>query len=149
MQVTYDVAWSPNCTDGRCYEVEKFADIVDFLIVMSYDEQSQIYGPCVASANSPLPKTELGIKQYLDLGISPSKLVLGQPWYGYDYPCIDVRPGDVCYIKKVPFRGVPCSDAAGGFHYHTLFPILACVKELHVCGHCGLMCIVSWGINAH
>ncbi len=80
---------------------------------MSYDEQSQIYGPCVAAANSPLSKTELGIQQYLDLGISPSKLVLGQPWYGYDYPCIEFSSEDVCSIKKVPFRGVPCSDAAG------------------------------------
>ena len=80
---------------------------------MSYDEQSQIYGQCIAMANSPLAKTELGIKQYLDLGIGANKLVLGQPWYGYDYPCTEFMPGDVCNIKSVPYHGAPCSDAAG------------------------------------
>ena len=31
----------------------------------------------------------LGIKQYLHLGIKASKLVLGVPWYGYSYSCIN------------------------------------------------------------
>ena len=111
--MTYDVAWSPKCIDGRCYEADKIAQVTDFLVVMAYDEQSQIFGPCVASANSPLPKTEMGIKQYLDMNIDPKKLVLGLPWYGYDYPCTSLTSDDVCSIPKVPFRGVSCSDAAG------------------------------------
>lgn len=52
------------------------------------------------------------VGEYLSLGIKPEKLVLGLPWYGYDYPCIDLQD-NVCYIKHVPFRGVNCSDAAG------------------------------------
>lgn len=111
--MTYDVAWSPNCIDGRCYQVDKFANITDFLVVMAYDEQSQIYGPCQAYANSPLDKTELGIKQYLTLGINPDKLVLGQPWYGYDYTCLKLTDDTVCAIEEVPYIGVNCSDAAG------------------------------------
>ena len=78
----------------------------------------------------------LGIKEYLHLGIKPSKLVLGVPWYGYSYSCINysvswlyhdylqlsysnnsitlfLQMNDVCSIKQVPFRGVSCSDAAG------------------------------------
>lgn len=50
--------------------------------------------------------------EYLSLGIKPDKLVLGLPWYGYDYPCVELQD-NVCYIKHVPFRGVNCSDAAG------------------------------------
>ncbi|CAG2182507.1 unnamed protein product, partial [Oppiella nova] len=46
-------------------------------------------------------------------GIDPNKLVLGLPWYGYDYTCIKTGPERTCYIKEVPFRGVKCSDAAG------------------------------------
>ena len=46
------------------------------------------------------------------LGIEPEKLVLGLPWYGYDYPCLELNE-NVCSIKHVPFRGVNCSDAAG------------------------------------
>jgi di-N-acetylchitobiase len=113
-QVTFDVAWSPNCIDGRCYDAAGLAYSVDFLIVMSYDERSQIYGnQCIASANSPLGKTIRGIEQYLELGIPRNKIVLGQPWYGYDYPCLNVSEDLICSINKIPFRGAPCSDAAG------------------------------------
>jgi di-N-acetylchitobiase len=35
---------------------------------------------------------------------------------GYDYPCLAGTAPDArfCPIKEVPFRGVNCSDAAGG-----------------------------------
>ena len=111
--VSADVAWSPNCIDGRCYDHLTMSNYMDFLVVMSYDERSQIYGPCVASANSALPQTASGIRDFLQLGIDPWKLVLGQPWYGYNYPCISLDSDDTCNINKVPFRGANCSDAAG------------------------------------
>ena len=38
--------------------------------------------------------------------------MLGLPWYGYNYPCIKFDK-NICEMKKVPFRGVNCSDAAG------------------------------------
>ena len=112
-QVTFDVAWSPDCIDGRCYDAVGLAAAVDFLIVMSYDERSQIFGDCIASANSPLSTTAEGIQKYIALGIPADQLVLGLPWYGYDYPCLSVSPDDICTIPEVPFRGVNCSDAAG------------------------------------
>ena len=46
---------------------------------MDYDTRSQISTQCIASANSPLPGTVQGVQRYLDLGIAPSKLVLGVP----------------------------------------------------------------------
>lgn len=112
-QVTFDVAWSPNCIDGRCYQAKEIAAATDFIVIMAYDERSQIYGPCIASANSALPTTAQGIQEYLDLGIPPDKLVLGLPWYGYDYPCLTLSDDNVCMIPRVPFRGANCSDAAG------------------------------------
>ena len=39
--------------------------------------------------------------------------MLGQPWYGYDYPCTKLDEDGTCYIPEVPFRNVKCSDAAG------------------------------------
>ena len=30
----------------------------------------------------------LGVKKFMALGIPSSKIVLGIPWYGYDYPCV-------------------------------------------------------------
>ena len=48
------------------------------------------------------------------MGIKREKLVLGLPWYAYDYTCLqNTIESDTCHIKKVPFRGANCSDAAG------------------------------------
>ena len=113
-QVTFDVAWSPRCIDDRCYQFDQLAKFTDFLVIMAYDERSQIFGPCIASANSALVTTTMGVQQYLDLGIDADRLVLGLPWYGYNYPCVNVSDDRrICDIPIVPFRGVNCSDAAG------------------------------------
>ncbi|CAI5685290.1 di-N-acetylchitobiase [Oreochromis niloticus] len=112
-QVSFDVAWSPKCIDKRCYDYVTIAESCDLLFVMSYDEQSQITGDCIAMANAPLRQTLDAYDQYLNLKISPKKIVMGVPWYGYDYPCLNFSQEGVCSIEKVPFRGVPCSDAAG------------------------------------
>lgn len=47
----------------------------------SLTRAAQIWGRCVASANSPLALVRRGVQQYLDLGVPASKLVLGLPWY--------------------------------------------------------------------
>ncbi|KAI3368255.1 hypothetical protein L3Q82_007975 [Scortum barcoo] len=112
-QVSFDVAWSPKCIDKRCYDYVAIAESCDLLFVMSYDEQSQIMGDCIAMANAPLSQTLNAYDQYLNLKIDPNKLVMGLPWYGYDYPCLNLSQEGICSIAKVPFRGAPCSDAAG------------------------------------
>lgn len=56
-QVSFDVAWSPKCVDKRCYDYVTIAEFSDLVFVMSYDEQSQIMGDCVAMANAPLSQT--------------------------------------------------------------------------------------------
>lgn len=112
-QVSFDVAWSPNDIDHRCYDYVAIAESCDLLFVMSYDEQSQIMGDCIAMANAPLSQTLEGYDQFLSLKIDPKKLVMGVPWYGYDYQCLNFTQEGVCFLTKVPFRGAPCSDAAG------------------------------------
>ncbi|CAN9500371.1 unnamed protein product [Ophioblennius macclurei] len=112
-QVSFDVAWSPKSIDMRCYDYVTIAESCDLLFVMSYDEQSQIYGDCIAMANAPLTQTLQAYDQYLDMKIDPKKIVMGVPWYGYDYPCLNLSQDGVCSIAEVPFRGAPCSDAAG------------------------------------
>jgi len=112
-QVSFDVAWSPNCIDGRCYDYGGLAEASDFLFAMDYDLRSQILGSCIASANAPLSLVEEGMINFTALGIPSEKLILGVPWYGYDYTCINPKNQTICPIKHVPFRGVDCSDAAG------------------------------------
>lgn len=121
-QVSVDVAWSPNCIDGRCYDYQGIADAADLLFVMAYDMRSQVLppAPCTASANSPLPLVRQGMANWTGgtpgVNVDPSKLILGVPWYGYVYTCVGSPPPGVdanCPIASVPFRNVSCSDAAG------------------------------------
>lgn len=113
-QVSFDVAWNAGGVDGRFYDYKEIGNYSDLLFIMAYDEQSQIFDqPCSARPNSGVYKTSAGIKSYLDLGIPPEKLILGVPWYGYDYPCLELLEDGTCLIKEVPFRGANCSDAAG------------------------------------
>ncbi|XP_015211398.2 di-N-acetylchitobiase isoform X1 [Lepisosteus oculatus] len=112
-QVSFDVAWSPKCIDKRCYDYVAIAEVSDLVFVMSYDEQSQIWGDCIAKANAPLNQTLTAYDDYITLKIDPKKLVMGVPWYGYDYTCVELSQEGICTIRQVPFRGAPCSDAAG------------------------------------
>lgn len=111
--VTIDVSWSPSGIDGRWYDYVTISKFVDSMFVMDYDEQSQIFRPnCTAWANSPFFDTISGMARYLELGIPSSKLILGVPWYAYDYTCLSLQ-GDSCFIEKVHFKNVSCSDAVG------------------------------------
>ncbi|KAL4159751.1 hypothetical protein PRNP1_000324 [Phytophthora ramorum] len=119
-QITFDVPWAPRGVDGRYYPWRELADATDFLFVMSYDMRSQVYDTCVAGANAPLALVRQGLEEFLlGVGVAPDKLVLGVPWYGYQYPCLEgEQPIDGaaswCQIRPVAFFGAPCSDAAGG-----------------------------------
>jgi di-N-acetylchitobiase len=115
LQVTTCVPWSPHNIDGRAYPFRKLAKASDALYVMDYDTRSQVFDTCIAGANAPLPGMISGMTEWFNLGIPPSKLILGVPWYGYKYRCLDGTPPDAIYcpIEAVPFRGVNCSDAAG------------------------------------
>jgi di-N-acetylchitobiase len=103
--------------DGRYYPWLELAAASDFLFVMSYDMRSQVYDACVAGANSPWALVQQGLQEFLlGVGVAPDKLVLGLPWYGYRYPCLEAAIDDApwCQMRPVPFVGAPCSDAAGG-----------------------------------
>ena len=115
-QVTVCVAWSPDGIDGRNYDMKALAAASDLLYIMDYDTRSQVWDACVAGANAPYFGMVHGIQRYLDVGIKPAQLVLGVPWYGYSYPCLPGTKPDspTCPTKEVPFRGINCSDAAGG-----------------------------------
>jgi len=81
-QISTCVAWSPDSIDGRNYPMKALADASDLLYVMDYDTRSQVFDACLASANAPYFGMIKGLQRYFDIGISPSQLVLGVPWYG-------------------------------------------------------------------
>ncbi|XP_014595559.1 di-N-acetylchitobiase [Equus przewalskii] len=105
-QVTFDVNWSPRYTD-RCYNYTAIADACDFVFVMSYDEHNPVWSKCTAAANAPYNTTLTGYDDFIKKGINPKKLVMGLPWYGYDYTCLNLSKDDVCFTAKA--HSPPCS----------------------------------------
>ena len=118
-QISVCVAWSAYNIDGRYYDYKTLSEVSDLLYIMDYDTQSQIpYRQCIASANAPFPGTQYGLDSFINiLNIDPYKLILGVPWYGYNYTCdmsqMESIKSKYCPIPFIPFRGYNCSDAAG------------------------------------
>ncbi|KAM8930448.1 di-N-acetylchitobiase-like [Pelodytes ibericus] len=106
-QVTFDATWNPYCVALRCYNYTGIADSCDFLFVMSYDEQSPI---CIAGANAPYNQTLTGYDEFINVGVNPKKLVMGVPWYGYDYTCLELSQDNKCVLYQHAFGGVSCGD---------------------------------------
>jgi len=115
-QISVCVAWSPHDIDGRAYDYTGLADAADFLYVMDYDTKSQVFDRCLAGPNSPSSTAKHGLEEYIRAGVPVTKLILGVPWYGYNYTCTNDMESPMskfCPIAYRPWRGTNCSDAVG------------------------------------
>ncbi|XP_063795031.1 di-N-acetylchitobiase-like [Pseudophryne corroboree] len=112
-QVSFDVAWSPNCIALRCYNYTGIADLCDFLFVMSYDDQSLVWTESIAGANAPFNDIITGYVQFINAGVSPKKLVMGVPWYGYDYTCLQLTETNQCKVQRPALRRPGYREAVG------------------------------------
>ncbi|MCX6335365.1 MAG: glycosyl hydrolase family 18 protein [Bacteroidia bacterium] len=70
------------------WDLKNLSEICDYLIVMGYDyywSGSTTAGPVapLAGENYNISRT---INTYLNAGVPNNKLLLGVPWYGYDWP---------------------------------------------------------------
>lgn len=54
-----------------------------------------------------MPGLVMAVAQYKKIGISVSKIVMGQPWYGYDYSCISNTSGTPCVAMVGGKNGAP------------------------------------------
>ncbi|XP_038649356.1 di-N-acetylchitobiase-like [Scyliorhinus canicula] len=111
-QVTFNVPWSPDCIVGRCYDYAAIANSCDFLFVMSYDIHRRKLGNCFARPNAPYNQTLSGLSAYINLGIDSRKLVMGVPWYGYDYTCQRFLEPGRCELETFHFRKPTCNFRA-------------------------------------
>lgn len=77
------------------FDLAKLAGICDYLIMMAYDYHYT--GSANAGAVSPLGgdayNVARSVETYLMKGVPASKLLLGVPWYGYDWPVVDSTKG--------------------------------------------------------
>jgi spore germination protein YaaH len=76
-----------NWSDG--WDLKALSEICDYIIMMGYNYYWS--GSSVAGPVSPLQGETYNItrsieEDYLDAGVLPDKLLLGVPWYGYDWP---------------------------------------------------------------
>ena len=59
---------------------------------------------------------EHGARRFLARGVPAHKLVLGVPFYGYAYPCLNSGvTDDVCAIPREAWGGVNCRRAPNTF----------------------------------
>jgi len=131
-QISVCLAWNPHGVDGRYYDNLNLMTAADLAYIMSYDTRSQILDQCVASANAALPATRWGLKEYLTLGADPQKMILGVPWYGYDYSCVGggVGGGRENRGGNVTTRGAGGAGGwGGGRGAATTSPALAMEEE--------------------
>eukprot|EP01084_Bolivina_argentea_P087946 158772_1 len=117
-QITVCLPYESFIYDGREYDALNLSLSADLLYIMDYDTQDQIYSSqCIAAANAPYFGMMYGIQSYLNLGIPSNKLILGIPWYGYNYTCnmeeMESKTSKYCPLKFDTFRSVNCSGQVG------------------------------------
>lgn len=72
------------------WDLKKLSELCDYIIVMGYNyywSGSSTAGP-VAPLESETYNVTKSVDTYLNAGVSPEKLILGVPWYGYDWPVV-------------------------------------------------------------
>ena len=60
------------------------------------------WGSNISAANSPINALRTGVQQYANLSIPASKIVMGLPWYGWDFPCSTNDTGAACHVVVPP-----------------------------------------------
>jgi spore germination protein YaaH len=70
-------------------DLKSLAEICDYIIMMGYNyywSGSTIAGPVAPLTGETYNVTRSIDEEYLAAGVPPGKLLLGVPWYGYDWP---------------------------------------------------------------
>eukprot|EP01006_Ploeotia_vitrea_P014682 TRINITY_DN39999_c0_g1_i1.p1 TRINITY_DN39999_c0_g1~~TRINITY_DN39999_c0_g1_i1.p1 ORF type:complete len:368 (+),score=8.62 TRINITY_DN39999_c0_g1_i1:42-1145(+) len=100
-QITFDTTIYPSATN-KGYDFRALNQLLDFFVPMAYD---MCWGTTTAKPNCPMSGLKEGLGKYKKLGITGDKIVIGLPWYGYDFPCTETSAPDTpCHVVK-PFGG--------------------------------------------
>jgi len=110
--VAVNVPWSPAAIDGHIHNMTPLGEESDIVIVTVEEVRRHIFDRCVASSHTPSSLVAVGMSQHVDLGMAPQKMILGLPWYGLDYPCVNNVTNGICEITPNPSSRAPCSDGS-------------------------------------
>jgi spore germination protein YaaH len=81
---------SPAVDWSNVWDFPSLSSICDYLVMMGYDYYYG--GSSTAGPNSPLEGESYNVTRsvttYLTAGVAPEKLLLGLPWYGFDWPVV-------------------------------------------------------------
>ena len=80
---------TPAVNWSDAWDLNALADICDYLIMMGYNyywSGSTTAGPVAPLRGENYNITRSIQEDYLDAGVPASRLLLGMPWYGYDWP---------------------------------------------------------------
>lgn len=94
-----EVTWN----DYTAYDREAIGKIVDYVIIMAYDEHWS--GSSIEGSVASLNWVEEGIKQFLDYGVPRNKLILGVPFYVREWR-LDAK-GKVVDNKALLMKNLP------------------------------------------
>jgi di-N-acetylchitobiase len=97
--LSFDLGVYPK-TQASAYDHKALAHCLEYIIPMAYDMTHGHSSPKPIGSNSPLPAVRECIDEYRQLGVRPSQIVIGFPWYGYDFPCA---------ASTAPATGKPCT----------------------------------------
>lgn len=153
-QLSFDLSIFPDGQSAH-YNHKDLAKVLDFIVPMACEfTRSLLYsarlpladshrarrvpaddepwGSKVAAANSPIENIAKGVAQYVAAGVPASKLVIGLPWYGWDYPCDSGTPPPGCSV--VPPAG------SQWYGWATQVGPLLCALPLSLC-KCVSVCL--------
>ncbi|XP_078264241.1 di-N-acetylchitobiase-like isoform X2 [Rhinoraja longicauda] len=99
-QVSFNVPWSPNCKNERCFDFLAISYAIDLFFVESFNIDNDMREGCVATPSSPYQHVLTGLSDYIKLGVGSRKLVMGVPWYGYDYTCKRFPEDGTCELEN-------------------------------------------------
>lgn len=118
-QLSFDLGISPGGQSAG-YDHLALSKVMNFTVPMAYDE---CWGARKATANSPIDRLVKGMNEYADLGVGAGSLVMGLPWYAWDFPCSEDASGAPCSVD--PPAGKPWYGYATQVGYSDVLKLAA------------------------
>ena len=100
-QVSIDTYGGSATDPGGFFDIAALSPSVDAFFVMAYDMESPGRASPNAALSGPGPTDAAAVKSYSSL-VPPSKVILGVPFYGYDWATTSGAPGAAAISGPTP-----------------------------------------------